>query len=247
MLVFRELAPGGVVVLPAPPVPGPRSVAAVDDTCVVADYAGAGLARWDPAAASWTVSHPAVFARVTAIAADPAARVLVADASGASRIGADGSIERIYLPLAGERCIGVAVAGDGRIAVTLNPARLLISEDEGATWMEFAGVVRPGAIAGLPTGFAVVDASGRTVEVVRADAPPVTIGAVDGLLGPIAVAPALDGVVIADAATNRVRRYVLVGGLTVPAEFVDGVTMPSAPALFERVVSLAAPMPTGVL
>lgn len=247
MLVFRELSPGGAVTLPPPPLPHPRSVAAVDDTYVVADHAGAGLARWDPAAALWTVSHPDVFQRVSAVAADSTARILVADALGASRIGADGSVERLYLPFPGERCIGLAVAGDGRIALTLNPARLLISQDEGASWQELAGVVRPGAIAGLPTGFAVVDASGRTVEVLRSDAAPVTIGAVDGLVAPIAVAPAADGVVVADAATNRVRRFVLIEGRTVPAEFVDGVTMPSAPTLFERVVCLAAPMPTGVL
>ena len=44
----------------------------------------------------------------------------------------------------------VAVAGDGRVAVTLNPARLLISEDDGASWLELAGIGRPGSVAGLP-------------------------------------------------------------------------------------------------
>lgn len=247
VLVFTELSPGRSVTLTPPPLPDPRCVAVLGDSCVVADYAGGGLARWDLATASWTVTLAGMFARVTSIAADAAGRTLVADAAGVTRIGLDGSIEQLYSAGAGERCVGVSVAGDGRIAVTQNPARILVSEDDGATWLAFAGVTRPGAIAGLPTGFAVVDAAGRTVEVLRTDAPPVTIGAVDGLIAPLAVAPAPGGVVITDAATRRIRRFVLVAGVTVAAEFVDGVPVPFAPALFERVVALAAPMPTGVL
>lgn len=246
VLVLPELAPARAVSIPPPPLPDPRGLTVVDETFVVADLSGAGIARWSPAAASWTVSHANVFSEVTALAADGAGRILVVDASGASRIEPDGSSERIYGSLPGERCVGVAVAGDRRIAITLNPGRILVSEDDGATWQELGGAVRPGAITGLPTGFAVVDASARTVEVLQADHAQVTIGADDGLLGPIAVAPASDGVVISDAATNRVRRYVLADRV-VPAEFVDGVTAPAWPPLFERVVALAAPMPTGAL
>lgn len=246
VLVFPELAPARAVSIPPPPLSIPRGLALVDDTFVVADFTGSGLARWNPAAASWTRSHPGVFSEVTALAADAAGRILVADSSGVSRIDPDGSSERLYGPLPGERCIGVAVAGDRRIAITLNPGRILVSEDDGATWQELGGGVRPGAITGLPSGFAVVDASTRTVEVLRTDQAKVTIGADAGLLGPIAVAPASDGVVMADAATNRVRRYVLADRV-VPAEFVDGVVVPAWPPLFERVVALAAPMPTGAL
>lgn len=246
VLVLPELAPARAVSIPPPPLPDPRSLAAIDDTIVIADFAGTGIARWNPATATWIRSHAGVFAEITGLAVDAARRLLVADSSGVSRIDpVDGSVERSYSPPPGERCIGVAVAGDGRIAVTLNPARIRVSEDDAATWQELGGAVRPGAIAGLPTGFAVVDASARTVEILRTDQPQLTIAASAGLVGPNAVAPASDGVVIADAAMNRVRRYVLVGDRVVPAEFVDGVTMPAWPPLFERVVALAAPMPTG--
>lgn len=247
VLVFPELSPGRAIALPRPPLPWPRSIATLDDTCVVADHAGGGLARWNPGAGWWSVTHAGVFAQVTAIAAGADGRLLVADRTGLHRIELDGSLVPLYSSPPGERCIGVAVAGDGRVAVTLNPARLLISEDDGASWLELAGVGRPGSVAGLPTGFAVVDAMARTVEVLRSDAPQVSIGAAGGLHGPIAVAPAENGVVIADAVTGRVRRYVLIAELSVAAEFVDSVTLPTLPPFFERVIALAAPMPTGVL
>ena len=171
MLVFRELAPGGVVALPPPPVPGPRSVAG---RWIDAVHGGQYAARALPLGSSRCVVDGESPGRVrgwTAIAAGPAARVLVADASGASD-GADGSIEHsIYQP-AGERCIGVAVVTAGSPSSFQPTPGSSISEDEGGASQVVAECSpTPGPWRDCRPGSPVVDASGRTVEVVRADAP----------------------------------------------------------------------------
>lgn len=246
MIVLPELAPARAVTLPPPGLPDPRSLAVLGDGFVVADFGGAGLSRWDAATATWVVSHPGVFQGVTGLAVEAAGRILVAAASGLWGVDpADGTVEILRAPTPGTRCVGVAVAGDGRIALTLSPVGVVVSGDRGVTWQDLAAVARPGGIAGLATGFAVVDAAARTVEVLRADGPPLTLGAPEGLVAPQAVAPASGGVVVSDAAAGRVRRYVLLSDAVVPAEFVDGLTRPGIPPLFERVVALAAPLPTG--
>lgn len=246
VIVLPELAPARAVTLPPPGLPDPRSLAVLGDGFVVADFGGAGLAQWDGAAAAWHVSHPGVFQGVTGLAVDAAGLILVASASGLWSVRpADGTAALVRAPTPGTRCVGVAVAGDGRIALTLSPVGVVVSADQGATWQDLAAVARPGAIAGLSTGFAVVDAAARAVEVVRTDGPPLTLGAAHGLVGPLAVAPASGGVVVSDAVAGRVRRYVLLSDAVVPAEFVDGLTRPGFPPLFERVVALAAPLPTG--
>lgn len=243
--VLPELAPARALPIPPPGLAEPRGLALLGDDLVVADVVTGGLARWDARSATWTHSHAGAFVGASGVAADAAGQILVTAATGLWRVATDGTTEGLEPVPAGARCVAVAVDGDGRIAVTLAPGGLVVSDDGGMSWQLLGAPARPGPVAGLAKGFAVVDAATRTVEVLGTGAPTVTLGAAHGLVAPSCVAPATDGVVIADATTGRVRRFVLLADRVVPAEFVDGLTRPGFPPLFERVGALAAPLPTG--
>ncbi|WP_415085194.1 hypothetical protein [Micropruina sp.] len=246
MLVFPELAPGRAITLPSSTQTQPRCLALLGDDLVTIDQVTGEATRWIAAAATWVPQPWAAFAAPSAAATGSDGLLLVADASGLWQITLNGDRRLLRAASAGERTIGVGVAGDGRIAVTTNPAGVLVSADGGQNWTPLdTPAQRPGAIAGLPDGFAVVDANDRAVHLVRDARPPASIGAAEGVIAPLAVAAAFDGVVVADAVSGRVRRYAVVGDTVIPAEFVDAQPLPTAPPLFQRPVALAAPIPTG--
>lgn len=257
-------ADGAITALRPPPSVGamvkPCGLALDGSRVVVCDTGRDRLLVWEAATHTWTSVTPSSLTgglrRPMSVAATPDGGAYVAEAQRVVRVAdltaADGggAVDVDVAAAGRRRVLVVALTEDGALAVARADGTVGFSNDDGATWTE---VVLPGArITGLCAfagGVAAADLAGRAVWAVGAAGSPLRLlGEGDGLVLPSAVAPVpgtAEGLVVADIAWNRLRRYAFVGGAAVAAEYVNGRRADGS-LRFDRLGGLASGVLRGV-
>ncbi len=242
LTLIPELDSDGAIVSLRPP-PGvgalarPAGLALSDSRIVICDTGRDRLVVWEATTHTWHVVTPSSpsgeLRKPLAVAPTPGGGAYVAEASRVLKVadlssGDGGGAVDVDVAARGvRRVVGLALTLGGALAVARADGTVGFSHDEGATWSE---VSLPGArITGMCAfgeGVVAADLAGRAVwSVAETGAPVMLLREGDGLALPSAVAAvpgAPQELVVADAGWNRLRRYALLGGGAVAAEYVNG-------------------------